>query len=346
MLCQKLEHLELEDDRTTYQMKKLEGKIDKVDTLARKKNLIFEGIPEVTGGKEDVGKSVWKLFDQLNINKGVDFDACFRQSNFNKNRVRPIVISFLRQADRDLIYASRMDLRRTQDYKHLWVNEDLGQTSKKTRNMIRLISKKAQADGIDCRTGKYALFLNKEKYDNTNLCDLPAPLHPSTVKQIQIDKDTIAFQSEYAPFSNMFPSEMNVGKHNFFCLEQAYQYLKAKTFNKLLAATRILLSRDQVEIKQIGDELGTTAEWDVKRFDVMYVCLKKKFEQNEHLRTMPLSTGNCELVEATPERTWGCGATLSSNLLRRHEWPGENRQGKILMTVRDELRTATNTPHT
>ena len=53
---------------------------------------------------------------------------------------------------------------------------------------------------------------------------------------------------------------------------------------------------------------------------------------------MLLDTGNCELVVATPNRLWGCGATLSSNLLRRHEWPGENRQGKILMTVRNELR--------
>ena len=43
-------------------------------------------------------------------------------------------------------------------------------------------------------------------------------------------------------------------------------------------------------------------------------------------------------MEATPGRLWGCGATLSSNLLRRHEWPGENKQGKILMTVRDKLR--------
>ena len=63
-----------------------------------------------------------------------------------------------------------------------------------------------------------------------------------------------------------------------------------------------------------------------------------KFQQNDDLRGMLLKSGECELVEATPGRVWGCGATLSSNLLRRHDWPGENRHGRILMTVRDELR--------
>ena len=91
-------------------------------------------------------------------------------------------------------------------------------------------------------------------------------------------------------------------------------------------------------IKQQGDELGTSDVWEKKKFDVMYKLLKMKFQQNDDLREILLKTDNCELVEATPERVWGCGATLSSNLLKRHDWPGEKRQGKILMTVREELR--------
>ena len=105
-----------------------------------------------------------------------------------------------------------------------------------------------------------------------------------------------------------------------------------------LAATRILLSNDPVEIKQIGEGLGTSEKWEARKFDIMYMCLKAKFEQNPDLGRMLLKTGKCELVEATPDRLWGCGATLSSNILRRHEWRGENKQGKILMVVRDELR--------
>ena len=242
------------------------------------------------------------------------------------------------QNDRDLVYSKRAELRRTMNYKQVWVNEDLGSASKKNRNLIRLIARKAQSEGIDCKTGKYSILVDKKKYSDQNLDELPPQLHPSSVKQVQIDKETIAYQSDLAPFSNFYPVVIRIGKHKFICLEQAFQFLRAKTLNRPLAASRIYLSRDPVEMKRIGDELGTSEVWESRKFDVMYVCLYNKFKQNKELRDLLLNTGNCELVEATPGRLWGCGATLSSNLLRRHEWPGDNRHGKILMTVREELR--------
>ena len=337
-LKKKMAELEFEDRRTEYQVKKVEEKIDRVETAGKKKNLIFEGILEADGGKEDVDKTLWHIFDQMKLNKGIDIDSCYRVGPYNKNRSRPINVSFMRQSDRDLVYSVRMELRRTKEYKQVWVNEDIGQLSKKTRNMIRLITKQAQADGIDCRTGKYAIYIDRKRYDKTNLNELPTPLHPSSIKQIQIDDSTIAYQSEEAPFSNFYPACFTLGKQGFVCNEQAYQYLRAKTLDRPLAATRMLLSRDPVEMKKIGDGLGTSDAWEARKFDVMYMGLKAKFEQNQDLKTMLLKTGKCELVEATPDRLWGCGATLSSNILRRHEWPGDNKQGKILMVVREELR--------
>ena len=160
----------------------------------------------------------------------------------------------------------------------------------------------------------------------------------SALKQIQVDKDLIAYQSESAPFSNFFPVQIKMGDRSFTCLEQIFQYLKAKTMNKPLTAARLYLSRNPAEMKRMGDEMGTNDAWEEKKYDVMYLCLKLKFEQHQGLRELLLRSGNCELVEATPGRLWGCGATLSSSLLKRHEWPGENKQGKILMTVREELR--------
>ena len=336
-LRQKVSDLETEESRSAYQLNRLDDKIDRVDTQSRRKNLIFDGVPE-KDSKEDVVKTIWNLFDQLNINARMDFDACYRQGNYNPNRTRPILISFQTLNDPDMVYSSRMNLRKTMSYKQVWINEDLGPTSKKTRNLIRSITKKAQAEGIDCRSGKYALQVNKEKFDGNKLDELPPPLHPSNIKQFDLDEKTVVYQSEYAPFSNMFPVCIVIGQYKFISLEQAYQFFCAKTMNKLLAATKIYLSRNQVEIKRMGDDLGQSDLWDAKKFDIMYICLKKKFEQNAELKEMLLKTGDRELVEVTPNRLWGCGATLSSNLLKRHEWPGDNKQGKILMTVRDELR--------
>ena len=240
-------------------------------------------------------------------------------------------------ADRDLVYAKRIDLRRTADYQKVWINEDLNPASKRKRELVRLISREAQNQGIDCKSGKYAVHIDRTKYDNTNWEDLPPQLKPAILKQVPIDDNTLAFQSEHAPLSNFFPSQIVIGKHRFFCAEQAFQFLRAKTLNKPLIATRIYLSRDVRYIKQLGREAGTSDEWEANQFDYMYICLKRKFEQNPELKALLLQTGNMELIEATPDRLWGCGATLSSNILRKREWTGRNKLGGILMTVRDEL---------
>ena len=69
----------------------------------------------------------------------------------------------------------------------------------------------------------------------------------------------------------------------------------------------------------------------------MYTITLKKFQQNLKLAAMLIAMGDCELVEATPCNKWGAGATLSSNILRQHEWKGENKHGKVLMAVRAKL---------
>ena len=334
----KLGALELEDKRTQFQVRGVEEKMDRLETTTKKKNLLLEGIPEQDGRREHVDKTVSDLFDELNINTGVNIEACYRLGPYSRSRPRPILVTFEKQVDRDLVYDKRMDLKNTSNYKRVWVNEDLGQASKRKRGLVRMIAREALQQGVDCRSGKYALHIDNIKYDDSNWEDLPPQLHPTSLKQVQIDKDTVAYQSEFAPFSNFFPCKIVIGQHSFFCLEQAFQFLKAKNLNKPLAATKIYLSRDVRFIKQMGAEVGTSEVWEHKQSDLMYVCLLRKFQQNPELKALLLATGNLQLVEATPDRLWGCGATLSSNALRRHEWPGRNKHGEILMTVREELK--------
>ena len=88
----------------------------------------------------------------------------------------------------------------------------------------------------------------------------------------------------------------------------------------------------------VGNELGTSEDWERRQFDIMYECVKRKFDQNPDLKVHLLKTGDLELVEASPNRLWGCGATLSSNALRKRDWPGQNKHREILMTVRDKYR--------
>ena len=141
-------------------------------------------------------KTVWTVLDQLNMDRVIELDSCFRTGSFGRGRPRPITVIFVKQADRDLVYSRRMELKRTQNHKYVWINEDIGPASMKARNMIRLIARQAQVEGIDHRTGKYAIFIDRRTYDESNLDELPHPLHPASLKQVQVDKDTIAYQSE------------------------------------------------------------------------------------------------------------------------------------------------------
>ena len=338
LLRRRLEDIEMEEERSVYQLKKIEDKVDKVETSGKKRNLVIEGMPEIDGGREDINKVIWTLFDQMNIGKDIEIDTCYRVGAYSKRRTRPISVSFVRQSDRDLVYSRRMNLGRSRDFRKVWVNEDLGAQSKKARNMVRMITKQAEIQGVDHKTGKYAIHVDRVRYDENNFDDLPANLTPASVKQVQIDDQTIAYQSKHAPYSNFHPSTIGIGERKFNCAEQAYHYIKAKTMSKHLIAARIYLSRDPEEMKKLGEDIGTTDLWEAKKFDTMYFCIKAKFEQNPDLLELLLKSGDCEMVEATPSRLWGCGATLSSNVLKKQEWQGENRHGKILMTVREELR--------
>ena len=337
-LKRKMGVIEMEDRRTQFQVNLAEDKIDRLETASKKRNLVFEGVPEVVGRREEVDKTIGNLFDQLQVGKGISFEACYRMGPFIKGRSRPILVTFEKQLDRDMLYSRRMDLKRTADFHRVWMNEDLGPISKKKRGIIRLIAKEAALQGVDCKTGKYSIQIDKARYNAENLEELPPKLHPTQLKQVQVNDSTIAYQSEYAPFSNFYPSQIRLGKHIFFCVEQAFHFVRAKTLDKHLLATKIYLSRDVRYIKQLGGEVGTSEEWENKQFDVMYACIKRKFEQNPDLQELLLKSGDLELVEATPDPLWGCGATLSSNVIRKKEWRGRNKQGEILMVVREELR--------
>ena len=61
----------------------------------------------------------------------------------------------------------------------------------------------------------------------------------------------------------------------------------------------------------------------------MYIALYAKFTQHEGLMKMLLDTGDCKLVKHTSQDSyWGDGGDGS----------GQNKLGKLLMKLRDELK--------
>lgn len=86
------------------------------------------------------------------------------------------------------------------------------------------------------------------------------------------------------------------------------------------------------EAKGIGRDLVLRDGWNEIRIDVMRHILKLKFTKEPFTRLL-LSTGDEELVEGN---TWGdtfWGVDINTG-------HGENNLGKLLMEIREQLRTA------
>ena len=70
-------------------------------------------------------------------------------------------------------------------------------------------------------------------------------------------------------------------------------------------------------------------DWEAIKVDIMHAAIKAKFKQHAYARAVLLSTGNTQLIEASPNDIfWGCGLNGS----------GMNQLGLLLQLVRDELR--------
>ena len=120
---------------------------------------------------------------------------------------------------------------------------------------------------------------------------------------------------------------------------------KARIFGDNEVLTTIMNTNNPKEHKRIGRTIrGFNIEhWSRVSFDVVVTGNYYKFTQNPLLKAVLLSTGDKELVEASPyDRIWGVGLHWSDNqILDRHNWKGENLLGKALMRVRRIIRDET-----
>ncbi|KAK0104198.1 hypothetical protein ONS96_005290 [Cadophora gregata f. sp. sojae] len=135
-----------------------------------------------------------------------------------------------------------------------------------------------------------------------------------------------------------FKDDTGLGGDNFVfcCAEQYMMAWKAFFFSDELKLMSILKSKSPKGMKAMGKQvLGYSDEqWDFVKVAVVGAANYAKFTSNKELTDMLLSTGDRELVEASPyDGVWGikCGIEKASN---RANWDGQNLLGETLMEVR------------
>jgi ribA/ribD-fused uncharacterized protein len=135
------------------------------------------------------------------------------------------------------------------------------------------------------------------------------------------------FRGAYRFLSNFYMAPVKLGNAVYPSTEHAYQ--AAKTRSKKLRK-RISQAKSAGTAKRLGQQVTIREDWEEIKVKVMYKVLVAKFTQHEDLKEQLLGTGDAELVEGNwwGDTFWG----VCNN-------EGENKLGKLLMLVRDELQS-------
>ena len=132
------------------------------------------------------------------------------------------------------------------------------------------------------------------------------------------------FRGAYYFLSNFYNAPVTWDGVTYQNNESAFQSAKV-----IPDGRRAFAELDASDAKKLGRQVPLREDWEAVKDNIMYEICKAKFTQNEDLKEKLLATGNDILEEGN---TWG------DRVLGTVNGVGENRLGKILMRVREELR--------
>lgn len=133
-------------------------------------------------------------------------------------------------------------------------------------------------------------------------------------------------------FGNWSAHAVDLWGQRFPSVEHAYHF---KKFDETApnVAEQIMTARSPYEAARIAKahKNERRADWDERKVDIMTDIIRAKVWQNQDVKEILLATGNRTIIENSPwDDFWGCGSDGS----------GQNMAGKILMQIRNELRTS------
>jgi N-glycosidase YbiA len=137
-------------------------------------------------------------------------------------------------------------------------------------------------------------------------------------------------QDEYGCFSNFYHATFALNGCAWPTVEH---YFQAQKFPDTDYEQAIRKAKSPAKAKSMGRtrSLRLRKDWERVKDGIMREAVLAKFTQHLDLRMILLSTGDAILMENSPTDTyWGIGS----------HGGGKNKLGKILMSVREELRAS------
>lgn len=140
-----------------------------------------------------------------------------------------------------------------------------------------------------------------------------------------------SFDGEYSFLSNFYPCQIEYYGVKYPTSEHAFQ--AAKTHN-IMQKEAIKKADTPGKAKRLGRKVEIRSDWEEVKDQIMYEIILNKFK-NKEMKAKLLATNNEQLVEGNywHDNYWG-----SCVCLKCWQKPKENKLGKILMRVREELK--------
>jgi len=138
---------------------------------------------------------------------------------------------------------------------------------------------------------------------------------------------------EYGCFSNFSPHPLLLGGKSWPTTEH---YFQAQKFVGTPMEEEIRNAKSPAKAKALGQtrRVKLREDWEQVKDDVMRDVVRAKFTQHTHILSILLGTGDALIVEHTANDSyWGDGG----------DGHGKNMLGKIIMQVRDELKSKEDT---
>ena len=304
-----------------------------MDNYGRKENLILQGIAE-SKGDENCDALVRKVMREKLLLKDVDKIVLQRVHRIpSQKSPRPIIMRFMWFADRERVWAARTNLRKS----GLFLLEDFAKEVVDRRRTLQPILKRARLLNHHAILKGDRIVIDKRSYSINQLHQLPLELQPAHAATRQVE-DVLAFFTGATPLSNFYKTNVEIDGQTYSSVEQYFQYSKAVFTENLEKANKILESSQPARCKAIGDSIKVDDDaWLPEAKRIMRKGCYAKFNQDDFAKKTLIDTQNYVLAEASKDKIWGIGLTLSAkNIANKDDW-GQNCLGQTLMSIRAEM---------
>ncbi len=138
-----------------------------------------------------------------------------------------------------------------------------------------------------------------------------------------------SFRADYSWLSNFAPCKIEIKGLVYPSVESAYMSCKSPDDDWKF----FCVNATAAEAKKMSKTIKLRDNWEDIKLTAMEYCLRQKFEQ-EPYRTKLLETGDQNIVEGNywNDTFWGVDLKQDPNI-------GENHLGRLIMKIRDSLKT-------